>query len=163
MSEKLELELLGLPPTVNHMYRTGYRSRYKTLEVREYQQYAVNKLREAWQGRKALSGRIEMRLIFTTDNRHRWDIDNRVKALQDCLSIAGVIQDDSQLDALHVERCYGNGQNTKMIVSEIGIELTDKHQKHSKHGRKILVKRERKRYRTDTDARIEEERNHPNG
>ena len=129
MSEKLELELLGLPPTVNHMYRTGYRSRYKTLEVREYQQYAVNKLREAWQGRKALSGRIEMRLIFTTDNRHRWDIDNRVKALQDCLSIAGVIQDDSQVDALHVERCYGNGQNTKMIVSEIGIELTDKHQK----------------------------------
>ncbi len=118
MSEKLDIELLGLPPTVNHMYRTGNRSRYKTLEVREYQQYAVNKMREAWQGRKILSGRIEMRIIFTTDNKRRWDIDNRVKALQDCLSIAGVIHDDSQLDALYVERCYGNGQSTKIIVNE---------------------------------------------
>ena len=118
MSEELEVKLLGLPPTVNHMYRTGTRSRYKTLEVREYQQYAVNKLREAWAGRATLTGRIEMRLTFTTDTRHRWDIDNRVKALQDCLSVAGVIRDDSQLDALYVERLYGNEKSTKMIVIE---------------------------------------------
>lgn len=118
MSE-LDMEFLGLPPTVNHMYRTGNRSRYKTLEVREYQQYVVNKLREAWTGRKTLTGRIEMRLVFTTDNHRRWDIDNRVKALQDCLSVAGVIRDDSQLDALHVERCYGNEKSTRMVVSEI--------------------------------------------
>ena len=118
MSEELEIEFLGLPPTVNHMYRTGTRSRYKTLEVREYQLYAVNKLREAWAGRKTLTGRIEMRLTFTTDTRHRWDIDNRVKALQDCLSVAGVIRDDSQLDALHVERVYGKEKSTKMIVTE---------------------------------------------
>lgn len=119
MSEKLEIELLGLPPTVNHMYRTGNRSRYKTLEVREYQQYAVNKLREAWTGRKTLDGRIEMRITFTTDNKRRWDIDNRVKALQDCLSMAGVIRDDSQVDSLHVERRYGNGKGTHMVVMEL--------------------------------------------
>lgn len=119
MSEKLDIELLGLPPTVNHMYRTGNRSRYKTLEVREYQQYAVNKMREAWQGRRILSGRIEMRIIFTTDNKRRWDIDNRVKALQDCLSMAGVIRDDSQVDALHVQRCYGKEKTTHMTVKEI--------------------------------------------
>lgn len=58
MSE-LDMEFLGLPPTVNHMYRTGNRSRYKTLEVREYQQYVVNKLREAWTGRKTLRRYIE--------------------------------------------------------------------------------------------------------
>ena len=122
MSEVLDIELIGLPPSVNHMYRTGSRSRYKTLEVREYQQYAVHKLREAWSGRKTLTGRIEMRLVFQTNNRRRWDIDNRVKALQDCLSIAGVIRDDSQLDALHVERCYGNEQSTRMIVNEMAIK-----------------------------------------
>lgn len=119
MSESLEVELLGLPPTVNHMYRTGARSRYKTLEVREYQQYVVCKLREAWKGRKALTGRIEMRLTFQTNNHMRWDIDNRVKALQDCLSLAGVIIDDSQLDTLHVERSYGNEKSTRMEVREI--------------------------------------------
>ena len=118
MSEELNVELIGLPPSVNHMYRTGSRSRYKTFEVREYQQYVVNKLREAWKGRKTLTGRIEMRLVFQTNNRRRWDIDNRVKALQDCLSIAGVIRDDSQLDELHVERVYGNEKSTRMIVNE---------------------------------------------
>ena len=119
MSEILDMELIGLPPTVNHMYRTGNRNRYKTLEVREYQQYAVNKLREAWQGRKAMDGRIEMHIRFTTDNKRRWDIDNRVKALQDCLSMAGVIRDDSQVDTLHVERCYGNEKATHMTVLEM--------------------------------------------
>ncbi len=119
MSGILNVELLGLPPTVNHMYRTGNRSHYKTLEVREYQQYAVSKMREAWQGRKTLSGRIEMQITFTTDNKRRWDIDNRVKALQDCLSMAGVIRDDSQVDTLHVERLYGNEKATHMTVKEI--------------------------------------------
>lgn len=119
MSGILNVELLGLPPTVNHMYRTGNRSRYKSLEVRQYQQYAVNKLRELWAGRKAMSGRIEIRITFTADNKRRWDIDNRVKALQDCLSMAGVIRDDSQVDSLHVERCYGKEKGTHMTVQEM--------------------------------------------
>ena len=119
MSEKLDMELLGLPPTVNHMYRTGNRSLYKTLEVREYQQYVVNRLRDEWKGRETMDGRIEIYITFTTDNKRRWDIDNRVKALQDCLSMAGVIRDDSQVDSLHVERCYGNEKGTRMTVQEI--------------------------------------------
>ena len=123
MSEELDVEFIGLPPSVNHMYRTGSGSRYKTLEVREYQQYVVNKLREAWKGRKTLTGRIEMKLLFQTNNRRRWDIDNRVKALQDCLSIAGVIRDDSQLDMLQVERVYGKEQSTKMTLNEMTMKL----------------------------------------
>ena len=119
MSKELKIELLGLPPTVNHMYRTGARSRYKTLEVREYQQYVVSKLREEWSGQQTMRGRIELYLTFQTNNRRRWDIDNRVKALQDCLSIAGVIRDDSQVDALHVERSYGKEQRTQMTVIEV--------------------------------------------
>ena len=116
MSDTLDLELMGLPPTVNHMYRTGYKSRYKTLEVREYQLYAVNRIREAWAGQKALCGRLELFITFKTDDKRRWDIDNRVKALQDCLSIAGVIQDDSQVDALHVKRVYGKEKGTCLVV-----------------------------------------------
>ncbi|MBR1437887.1 MAG: RusA family crossover junction endodeoxyribonuclease [Synergistaceae bacterium] len=41
-----------------------------------------------------------------------------MKALQDCLSMAGVIQDDSQLDKLHIERNYGKGKGTRIIVQE---------------------------------------------
>ena len=118
MSAILDMELLELPPTVNHMYRTGYRSRYKTLEVREYQTYAVNRLREAWGSREPLSGCVELRIVFTTNDKRKWDIDNRVKALQDCLSLAGVIKDDSQLDALHVKRVYGKEKGTRITLTE---------------------------------------------
>lgn len=124
MSAILDMELLELPPTVNHMYRTGYRSRYKTLEVRQYQEYAVNRLREAWEGRKPISGRVELRIVFTTNDKRKWDIDNRVKALQDCLSMAGVIKDDSQLDALHVERVYGKEKGTRITLKERGQNST---------------------------------------
>lgn len=75
-------------------------------------------------------GRIEMHLVFQTNNRRCWDIDNRVKALQDCLSIAGVIRDDSQLDALHVERKYGNEQCTKMTVTEMVAEVIKERMKY---------------------------------
>ena len=118
MSAILDMELLELPPTVNHMYRTGYRSRYKTLEVREYQTYAVNRLREAWGSREPLSGCVELRIVFTTNDKRKWDIDNRVKALQDCLSLAGVIKDDSQLDALHVKRVYGKEKGKRITLTE---------------------------------------------
>lgn len=115
MADELDIKLMGLPPTVNHMYRTGYKTRFKVLEVREYQQYVIGQLRQVWAGRETLNGRLGMRIIFTTDDKRRWDIDNRVKAVQDCLSIAGVIRDDSQLDELHIERCYGNEKSTRMI------------------------------------------------
>lgn len=32
--------------------------------------------------------------------------------------MAGVIQDDSQLDKLHIERNYGKGKGTRIIVQE---------------------------------------------
>ena len=79
MSTLLELELLGLPPTLNQMYRNRGHYRYKT-------------------------GAVSLSVKLMTKDKRRWDIDNRVKALQDCLSIGGVIEDDSQIDELHVKR-----------------------------------------------------------
>ena len=43
-------------------------------------------------------------ILFETSNRRSWDVDNRVKALQDCLSAAGVIHDDTQIEELHVKK-----------------------------------------------------------
>ena len=113
----LKLELKGLPPTVNHMYRTGRNSvRYKTAAGRLYQDYATLALKTEWQGRPKYSGSIELRLTFKTGSRRRWDIDNRVKGLQDCLSLAGIIQDDSQIEVLHVERTRGEGASTQIEI-----------------------------------------------
>ena len=118
MSELLlSIELEGLPPTVNHLYRsTRSGRRYKTEVGREYQQSISNAIMEAYTGSEPYTGAVELHVIFETNNRRKWDIDNRIKALQDCLSMAGVLLDDRQVEALSVRRVYGCRMATKIEV-----------------------------------------------
>ena len=113
----LSLEIEGLPPSVNQMYRTGrWSARYKKAETLRYQEGVTEHMRQHWRGKLACETPVELRITFTTSNRRRWDIDNRVKALQDCLSMAGVIKDDSQIETLHVERKSGSKDSTYIEV-----------------------------------------------
>ncbi len=105
MRTLLELELPGLPPTVNHLYRSMKSGRrYKTAEGRDYQEQVSLLMRRAAQGELPNTHSLELEILFTVKDKRRWDIDNRVKALQDCLTMSGIIHDDSQIDALHVRR-----------------------------------------------------------
>ena len=114
MTELLDLELKGLPPTVNAMYRGLHGHRYKTKEAVSYQLGVVTGLRIAWNNRPPVTDRVALFITFTAADRRRWDIDNRVKALQDCFAEAGVIKDDKQVDILHVERLYGDFNLTRI-------------------------------------------------
>ena len=116
----LSMELDGLPPTVNHLYRstTGGR-RYKTAEGREYQDEVSAIIAGVWGDRPAYTGAVELRIEYETADRRRWDIDNRVKALQDCLGMAGVLKDDAQVEVLHVERKHGTTARTRIILLEV--------------------------------------------
>ena len=117
----LELELEGLPPTVNHLYRTGRTGyRYKTAGGRKYQEQVSFLLAQKWQGRPAYSGEVDLRIEFIVKSRRKWDIDNRVKALQDCLNMAKILQDDSQVQILHVERRKGKADITRLEIWGFG-------------------------------------------
>ena len=59
---------------------------------------------------------MALSLVFTAPNKRRWDIDNRVKAIQDCLARAGIIKDDTQIDKLEAERVYGKEAKTRLIL-----------------------------------------------
>ena len=117
----LDMEFEGLPPTVNHMYRMHGRYKFKTAEARSYQERITAQIREAWQDKATYKGRAALTIIFFTNNHKRWDIDNRVKAIQDCLNMAGVIGDDTQIDELRVSRIYTNKENdiTRLKLYEV--------------------------------------------
>ena len=117
MSVLISAELEGIPPTVNHLYRSYRNRRYKTASGREYQEHVTQILRRKWKNQPPVTSSIELRIIFITNDRRKWDVDNRVKALQDCLSMAGIIKDDRQVEILHVERKYGEKQATYIEVS----------------------------------------------
>lgn len=101
----LEVTLKGLPPTVNQMYRNaGTAHRYKTKKTREYQKYAVKAMKAAHLVSYTFLGRTILDVKFHASDKRKWDMDNRFKALQDCLQMAGIIQDDSQIYKITAER-----------------------------------------------------------
>lgn len=110
--------LHGLPPTINNFYGRNVRNVYKKAKAREWQLETTDQIRETWEDKPALTCSLELQITFITDGRRKWDIDNRIKALQDCLQSAGVISDDRQIDSLIVRRVYGSADETHVIVTE---------------------------------------------
>lgn len=110
--------LHGLPPTINNFYGRNVRNIYKKAKAREWQLETTDQIRETWEDKPALTCSLELQITFITDGRRKWDIDNRIKALQDCLQSAGVISDDRQIDSLIVRRVYGSADETHVIVTE---------------------------------------------
>lgn len=121
MRELARVELLGLPPTVNHLYRTSRNGvRYKTPQGKEWQAFTAAIMAKAKTNRAPYGGDVALEIVFRTADRRRWDLDNRVKALQDCLAMAGVIEDDRQIQRLHVERQVWT--HTATVVTVWGVE-----------------------------------------
>ena len=119
MKKKLiMLELDGLPPTVNHMYINAHGRRFRTEECRKYQEEVSAALKTLWKG-QPYKGRVALKIQLFTANRRRWDIDNRLKALQDCLQLAGVVKDDSQINYLSIERLYAKKDGTILTLSSM--------------------------------------------
>ena len=130
-TELISLEIEGLPPTVNQMYRNvnihGITRRYKTPACHDFQDKLASKLKRLWGDKPPYMGNVSLYVEFSQKDRRRWDIDNRVKALQDCLSMAGIIKDDRQIDFLQVERRYKTDKtSTRLILTpmEQGNNIT---------------------------------------
>ena len=117
MSKIFKLLLSGLPPSANQMYRTGRNgNRYKRREVSDWQEETAELVREAWGKPEAYTGEVEVHVVFTVREKRRWDVDNRLKALLDCLALGGVIEDDSQISGITAFRREGELSQTQIEV-----------------------------------------------
>lgn len=97
--------VLPMPPTVNHSSGpTGNGGRYLTKEHRDYR--AEVTLRVVAAGSPMFGGdaRLTLDVTLIPADRRKWDIDNRIKALQDALQACGVYADDSQIDEIRIQR-----------------------------------------------------------
>ena len=119
MRTLLRLEIPGLPPTVNHIYRTGKNFRYKVKEVRDWQEKITLLMRHAKTNKEIYTFPVALKIICCSNDKRRWDIDNRIKALQDCLAPAGIIRDDSQVWKIQIERKLTEETSTKIILTEL--------------------------------------------
>ena len=113
-----EFELNSLPPTVNNLYGRLRRTVYKKPAVRKWQNETVEYLSREWKKKAALTKELELRIEFTSKDHRKWDIDNRIKPLQDCLERSGIIKNDRQIERLQVRRRYGDQERTHIILME---------------------------------------------
>ena len=119
MSKIFELLLSGLPPSANQMYRTGRNgNRYKRREVSDWQEETAELVRKAWGKPEAYTGEVEVHVVFTVGDKRRWDVDNRLKALLDCLALGGVIEDDRQISGITALRREGALSQTQIEIRE---------------------------------------------
>lgn len=110
--------ILPWPPSVNSYKKVGrlittkngklYQTRINTQETKEFYYYVWLKIRSL----KATT-RMEMPIgdtislevqAYPPDDKKR-DLDNILKALFDSLVKGGLLQDDSQISRLFIERC----------------------------------------------------------
>ena len=121
MRKLLHAIIPGLPPTVNHLYRTsGNNKRYKTREGKAWQNETALLFKAARREAAAYNGDVALDIVFHVADERRWDIDNRVKALQDCVEMAGVIGDDVHVEDVHFRRLRGEDR-TETEISVIAL------------------------------------------
>lgn len=113
----IELEL-PWPPSVNSYKKVGrlittkngklYQTRINTQETKEFYYYVWLKIRSLKATKRIempLGSTISMRVDAHPPDDKKRDIDNILKALFDSLVKGGLLQDDSQISRLFIERC----------------------------------------------------------
>lgn len=94
----VSVRLPGLPPSVNALWRHVGNRTYKPRKVHEWQEAATICIRLSKTAQEAAhTGAACYLLVLKTQTGRLMDCDNREKALQDCLEMAAVVQDDSQI------------------------------------------------------------------
>jgi crossover junction endodeoxyribonuclease RusA len=112
---------LPLPPSVNS-YRTIFRGRMGISKAGRAFKEQVSDYVAEYRVPKLGTARLEMKVTVYPRDRRKQDIDNRIKALWDALSDAGVFDDDEQIDILHIDR----GEIKKGGGVLVMIEILDK-------------------------------------
>ena len=93
---------LPYPPSVNHYWGQSGKQRFIGKKGKEFRQAVAEACLDLELA--TMDGRLSVHVaIWPPDNRKR-DVDNILKPLLDAMEHAGVYENDSQIDELHIIR-----------------------------------------------------------
>lgn len=92
---------LSYPPSANSIWRNVKGRTLKSEAYRAWLNIAKGEVLIQRPGR--VVGRYHMRLFLTPPDRRRRDLSNTLKATEDLLTQAGVIEDDHLAQSIHLE------------------------------------------------------------
>ena len=120
MSELVCVTVAGIPESVNHIWRgTKTGKHYKTAKARDFEALLITVLRKQHAGRPSCDGPVRLTVEISRKTRRRYDLDNRIKSVQDCLAPAGIIADDSQVVELVARKTRGEEDTTTVTVEAL--------------------------------------------
>lgn len=108
---------LPLPPSVNSYWGFSGHRRFLTVKAVQFKQDVAHAVSQ--QRIKLGSAKLEMTVTINFKDKRVQDISNRIKALEDALVQAGLMDDDSQIKILHVYEgpiVKGGGCSVKINV-----------------------------------------------
>lgn len=109
---------LPFPPSANTYYRRGPKSTYLSKSGIAYKAAVSDAV--AMSGYK-LDGRIDLFVALSSPTKRKYDLDNRIKPLQDAMQDAGLYADDEQIDRITVVRHPPTkGGYAKVVMVGIG-------------------------------------------
>lgn len=119
--EKDVVLYLPWPPSVNDYYKSGRQGqRYVSSRVREYRAAVLEAIAEQAPG-LCLDHALFMEVYLFPPDRRKRDVDNGMKGLLDALTEAGLWEDDSLVDQLHIYRgVIIKGGSVRVELSEAG-------------------------------------------
>lgn len=100
---------LSFPPSINHYWRRGALGGRRSAMVlsaegRHYRERAAYDLAMQQVPRLLLAVSVSVDLMFYSDPRPAWDLDNRIKPVLDALQHGRVLADDKFVDRLVLGR-----------------------------------------------------------
>lgn len=109
---------LPLPPSVNSYWRKSPKGMYISQEGKDFRQRVAEIVAEH-NAIKFGSARLFVAMRVSMRDKRIADVDNRIKAMLDALTHAGVYDDDSQIDDLFVTRgpIVKGGECTVMVMA----------------------------------------------
>jgi crossover junction endodeoxyribonuclease RusA len=94
---------LKMPPSVNSLYRSIGKRSILSKEGRIWYEYSIPEIQRQAGGWTCESS-VSLTVCLTFPDRRRCDISNRIKALEDAITKAGVWTDDCLVDELIIRR-----------------------------------------------------------
>jgi len=98
---------LPFPPSVNSYYGITLKGKFPIKYIKDAGKKYQNEVNIYVQENNFNIGiniPIKVEIILNFPTRHRSDLDNRMKALLDSLTLSNVWEDDSLIDELHIIR-----------------------------------------------------------
>ena len=111
---------LNKPPSINHIYgytsRGGFARSYITKEGKNWFEEAGEDLHKQWKRKTSIKNEVEVFIELYT--AYRQDVDNILKPILDLLQKENVIENDSQVTTLNVQKykCKRTEQKVTVVI-----------------------------------------------